>query len=786
MEQKSALVDKRPCDECGVGGARLKCSTCKVARYCSRACQKAAWKGHKQACSAPGNTVESTAPVAAAAPANENKAPLNEAGEESGDIALQAKPLLYISPYYENLTGVFELQAEAAQGRPTFKKPGQDIFLFYATNGAWYVGPHTSAPGGWWKVESAASTPGAITEAWTMHDGNGWVEVSAARVVTRAAFEAAEAAKVNKGPLNEAGDFVDCTSLPQPTDAVSALAAIQWLEQQTPKTKSDAAAVVAVLRTCISTLPPGKSLTVMGIDARLRLATTLICDECDKDYKGALSVCDDTLACQPSVADGWFFNQLVGECHAQLCAQAKLGPDDIFREHGAQCIAPLEKAIALKPTDANSHCLLCDIFILLDAPATKGSAQVMPRFMAAYDKFAAQCGTAKVGWFMHRVAAQGFHETRDFAAAAKAYSTALSTMTRDTDDKSRANVMMFGALSRAQDDGNYMAAIPMLQQAALLDPGCASIQSNLSVALQRAGLGRAAAGAIRNPSDAPSLFNTGCALAQAGDQAGAEAAYRMALDAPDEATLDSSAAPGTFQARAHYNLGNIEFQRGNREAAIAEMRSCVEKNSLHAKGHNALGAYLMLGNEFEAAKQSLLKSISVDANHGDVSFTFQHLGSVYCGESNFPAAMASFREAGWLELKRQRLSSKPIRELRSFLTSNGVRHSHCIEKQELLDLCAQDVFAPRFAAYAADRLGVILPRDTDSDTAAAQVGTFAGAVTAAAALFGVAQPFVESVYSMNPHDTVRIPNMPPQTAATARHQAAADAAVRGRSVASDQ
>ena len=38
------------CDVCGSGGKTKKCHACQVARYCSRECQKEAWKRHKREC----------------------------------------------------------------------------------------------------------------------------------------------------------------------------------------------------------------------------------------------------------------------------------------------------------------------------------------------------------------------------------------------------------------------------------------------------------------------------------------------------------------------------------------------------------------------------------------------------------------------------------------------------------------------------------------------------------------------------------------------------------------
>jgi hypothetical protein len=42
---------QRTCDACGESGARLKCRACMRARYCSKACQAAAWRaGHREQC----------------------------------------------------------------------------------------------------------------------------------------------------------------------------------------------------------------------------------------------------------------------------------------------------------------------------------------------------------------------------------------------------------------------------------------------------------------------------------------------------------------------------------------------------------------------------------------------------------------------------------------------------------------------------------------------------------------------------------------------------------------
>ena len=56
MDKKKKCVDPsiKECSNCGTSGAKLTCSKCKSATYCSKACQKQHWvNGHKGACIAP-------------------------------------------------------------------------------------------------------------------------------------------------------------------------------------------------------------------------------------------------------------------------------------------------------------------------------------------------------------------------------------------------------------------------------------------------------------------------------------------------------------------------------------------------------------------------------------------------------------------------------------------------------------------------------------------------------------------------------------------------------------
>jgi len=87
--------------------------------------------------------------------------------------------------------GVFELQEQEVQERPTYKKRGAEQYLYYTPRGSWMVGDNTSKASGWWKATSGARTPGDITEPWQTPDDSGWVDVGAARIVQRTVFEAA-------------------------------------------------------------------------------------------------------------------------------------------------------------------------------------------------------------------------------------------------------------------------------------------------------------------------------------------------------------------------------------------------------------------------------------------------------------------------------------------------------------------------------------------------------------------------------------------------------------------
>ena len=69
------------------------------------------------------------------------------AAEAAGDVALVAEGYAGSSASY---LGVFERQEEVVQGRPTYKKKGQEMFLFYTARGKWMGGSDTSKAAGKW------------------------------------------------------------------------------------------------------------------------------------------------------------------------------------------------------------------------------------------------------------------------------------------------------------------------------------------------------------------------------------------------------------------------------------------------------------------------------------------------------------------------------------------------------------------------------------------------------------------------------------------------------------
>jgi hypothetical protein len=116
---------------------------------------------------------------------NEKEKEQDNANEESehvweGAVALQAEGYSGAKVGY---LGVFKWQERVLQGRPTYKKPGKDEYLFYTNEGFWKVGSDTSKAVGDWSVMSTARTPSAITEPWRVFDGSEWVKVPAAKVV---------------------------------------------------------------------------------------------------------------------------------------------------------------------------------------------------------------------------------------------------------------------------------------------------------------------------------------------------------------------------------------------------------------------------------------------------------------------------------------------------------------------------------------------------------------------------------------------------------------------------
>ena len=70
--------------------------------------------------------------------------------------------------------------------RPTYKLVGKERFLYYGTNGMWWISPDTSKDAGWWKATSKALTPDRITETWEETDSDRkWHPVASAKVVRR-------------------------------------------------------------------------------------------------------------------------------------------------------------------------------------------------------------------------------------------------------------------------------------------------------------------------------------------------------------------------------------------------------------------------------------------------------------------------------------------------------------------------------------------------------------------------------------------------------------------------
>ena len=77
--------------------------------------------------------------------------------------------------------GVFEHQLASVQGRPTYKMPGKEYFLYYTTNNQWAVGRDISKAECFWLVVSSVQMPDAITttEKWEVYHGETkeWKEV---------------------------------------------------------------------------------------------------------------------------------------------------------------------------------------------------------------------------------------------------------------------------------------------------------------------------------------------------------------------------------------------------------------------------------------------------------------------------------------------------------------------------------------------------------------------------------------------------------------------------------
>jgi tetratricopeptide (TPR) repeat protein len=93
----------------------------------------------------------------------------------------------------------------------------------------------------------------------------------------------------------------------------------------------------------------------------------------------------------------------------------------------------------------------------------------------------------------------------------------------------------------------------------------------------------------------------------------------------------------------HYNLGLIDFNRGEADAAIAHLRRTLELQPTHLLSHSLLGlTYGKLKQDYPAAIASLERGIAYGAEDPD---TFHTLGVARAMQGDLPAALRAFHDA---------------------------------------------------------------------------------------------------------------------------------------------
>jgi len=194
---------------------------------------------------------------------------------------------------------------------------------------------------------------------------------------------------------------------------------------------------------------------------------------------------------------------------------------------------------------------------------------------------------------------------------------------------------------------NVDEAITAFRQAATLNPKYAEAYSNLGILLMEyrrdndraiVALRQAIAADPKFPEVHKAHYNLGQALFRKGDWEGAIASYRQAL------------ACNPKDAVAHYALGYVWDRKGKVDAAIACYRDAVAADPKYAWAHYNLGHALYRKGDFPGAIAAYQNAVAFNPGHAEAHCNLGHTLRV---EGRFVEALAELKKGHELGSKRQ-------------------------------------------------------------------------------------------------------------------------------------
>ena len=106
-------------------------------------------------------------------------------------------------------------------------------------------------------------------------------------------------------------------------------------------------------------------------------------------------------------------------------------------------------------------------------------------------------------------------------------------------------------------------------------------------------------------------------------------------------TLEAALTPDS-SAAVLYTIGNLYFQRGNHERAVARYEEAIKRFPSFLRAYRNLGVLKVQMGNFDSARKMLIKSIELGARGADV---YGMLGYCYLNSGNSSAALTAYEQA---------------------------------------------------------------------------------------------------------------------------------------------